>query len=349
MAYHVTYHQSYPQQPGFQFWRDRMVSFEHFGMRWCVVVFGPLNDKNAQEIVDIAIVKVLSFAYCVSVTNRCLSTMLESVMDFTNDELVEFKERENLNIFYGVGIAITVVDSDGRMAYAQGGDVVLMLCHEQHRRAQHRPDIQELTWHDTAEKVQPRRNFGTHKTWQGFVSPEYQLEPNDMWFIATEGNFLLMHDQVPDEVVAELNHDPQIYHEFIRDLYNHSGLQYAGILVAAHYTMSGVDSGMGLKDLRIWNEWKELDAQLNEDLPQGILRSGHRPSAATGGASRSTDPTIDYTQAHAKSQPGKRSKARQFNPSWWKAFSNSELIAMMIGAALLVRIILWLMAKWVVG
>ena len=42
MPHLIKYRQFYPNKQDFQFWRDRMVCLEVFGMRWCVVVYGPV-------------------------------------------------------------------------------------------------------------------------------------------------------------------------------------------------------------------------------------------------------------------------------------------------------------------
>ena len=337
----VQYHQCYPNQPGFQFWRDRVITLEHFGMRWCIAIYGPVNDKHAAEILDMAVFKAMTFVYCVSSLNRSLSSMLESTLDFLNEELVHYKNQENINIFYGVGIAVTVVDSEGRMAYAQGGDAIVLLCHDQQRRAQHRSDIKEFSDFNSVNKMQQRRNFGTYKTWSGFVSPEFQLNPGDVWFISTEANFLYMHDQVPDEVVYELNENPDAYFEFIKHIYDRSDFQFAGILAAGKYTHEQVAHMIGMHDLQTWKEWKELDSQLNEDLPQGVLRSGQKAASQGRQATRSPESTVDYSNTQGQSQIGKAPDKKRKKSSWWQDFNNPEIITMMIAFSLLLKVLLW--------
>jgi hypothetical protein len=342
----VQYHQCYPNQPGFQFWRDRVITLEHFGMRWCIAIYGPVNDKHAAEILDMAVFKAMTFAYCVSTTKCNLSIMLEETFNYLNDELVAGKNRENINIFYGIGVAVTLVDSEGRMAYAQGGDAIVMLCHQQHRRAQHRSDIKVFSDYNALDKMQQRRNFGIYKTWSGFVSPVFRLDPGDVWFISTEANFLYMHDQVPDEVVYELNDNPEAYFDFIKQLYNNSGFQYAGILVSGKYAHEQVNHIIGIDDLRTWNEWKELDNQLSEDLPQGILRHGEKATPTAQRASRSPEPTVDYTNTQGQTIIGKPASKKQKEPSWWQEFSNTEIVSMMVAFSLLLRVLIWLIANF---
>jgi hypothetical protein len=342
----IQYHQCYPNQPGFQFWRDRVITLEHFGMRWCIAIYGPINDKHASDILDMAVFKAMTFVYCVSSMNRPLSTMLENAMDFLNAELVACKDRENINIFYGIGIAITVVNSEGAMAYAQGGDAIVMLCHQQHRRAQHRSDIMDFTDFNSVNKMQQRRNFGTHRTWSGFVSPEFQLDPGDVWFISTEANFLHMHDQVPDEVVYELNENPDAYFEFIKQIYNDSGFHYAGMLVAGKYLHEEVVHMIGVHDLKTWNEWKELDNQLSEDLPQGILRHNQKGAANAASATRAQEPTVDYANTQGPSQISRPSEQKRKEPSWWEDFNRTEIVTMVIAFSVLLRALLWLIRNY---
>jgi len=342
----VQYHLCYPDQPGFQFWRDRMVTFEHFGMRWCIVIYGPLNDKTAHDILDTAVVKVMIVAYYFSSKNRDLAEMLNLVLSYTNDELIECKERDNINIFHGIGIAVTVVDSEGRMAYAQGGDAIVLLCHQQQRRAQHQSDIIKFTEYNYIEKLQPRRNFGTHRTWQGYVSQVFILEPGDVWFISTEGNFLLMHDQVPDEVVYELNSDPDAYLECIKNIYNSSGLHYSGILVAGKYMASEVNHMIGINDMRTWNEWRDLDKQLSEDLPEGILPYEQRFAPKSQSASSSPKQTVDYSNTQGQTKVVNSGDKKRKEPSWWEEFSNPEIVSMLIAFSLLLRGILWIIANF---
>jgi hypothetical protein len=315
-------------------------------MRWCIAIYGPVNDKHAAEILDMAVFKAMTFVYCVSSLNRSLSSMLESSLDFLNEELVHYKNQENINIFYGIGMAITVVDSEGRMAYAQGGDAIVMLCHQQHRRARHRSDIKVFSDYNALDKMQQRRNFGTYKTWSGFVSPVFQLDPGDVWFISTEANFLYIHDQVPDEVVYELNDNPEAYFDFIKQLYNNSGFQYAGILVSGKYAHEQVNHMIGIDDLHTWNEWKELDNQLSEDLPQGILRHGEKAAPTAQRASRSPEPTVDYTNTQGQTIIGKPASKKQKEPSWWQEFSNPEIVSMMVAFSLLLRVLLWLITNF---
>lgn len=341
----IQYQQCYPNQPGFQFWRDRIVTLENFGMRWCFAIYGPVNDKHAKEILDIAVTRAMILTYYASSSKRELPEMLSAAMNFINEDLIECKERENINIFYGIGIAITVVNSAGRMAYAQGGDAIVMLCHQQHRRAQLRSDVSEFNDYNSINKMQQRRNFGTYKAWSGYVSPEFQLEPGDVWFISTEANFLHMHDQVPDELVYELNDNPQAYFEFIKQLYNDSGFQYAGILVAGKYTHEEVNNMIGAKDLRTWYEWKELDKQLSEDLPQGVLRVGEKPGATSHHATRKSEPTVDYTNTQGHAKISKADGKKHKEPSWWEQFSNTEILSMMFAFSLLLRAVLWLIAN----
>ena len=314
-------------------------------MRWCFAIYGPVNDKHAKEILDIAVTRVMILTYYASSSKRELSEMLSAAMNFINEDLIEYKERENINVFYGIGIAITVVNSAGRMAYAQGGDAIVMLCHQQHRRAQQRSDMAEFNDYNSINKMQQRRNFGTYKAWSGYVSPEFQLDPGDVWFISTEANFLYMHDQVPDEVVYELNDNPQAYFEFIKQLYNDSGFQYAGILVACKYAYEEVSNMIGAKDLRTWYEWKDLDKQLSEDLPHGILRDGEKPIASSHRTSRKNEPTVDYTNTQGHTKIGKADSKKRKEPSWWQEFSNPEIVSMMVAFSLLLRVVLWLIAN----
>ncbi len=315
-------------------------------MRWCFAIYGPVNDKHAKEILDIAVTRAMILTYYASSSKPELPEMLSAAMNFINEDLIEFKERENINVFYGIGIAITVVNSAGCMAYAQGGDAIVMLSHQHHRRAQLRSDMNEFSDYNSINKMQQRRNFGTYKTWSGYVSPEFQLEPGDIWFISTEANFLYMHDQVPDEVVYELNDNPQAYFEFIKHLYNDSGFQYAGILVAGKYGHEEVNNMIGSKDLRTWYEWKELDKQLSEDLPQGILRDGEKPILTSHRASRMNEPTVDYTNTQGHTIIGKADGKKRKEPSWWQEFSNPEIISMMVAFSLLLRVVIWLIASF---
>jgi hypothetical protein len=141
MTHLIKYRQFYPDQVGFQFWRDRMVCLELFGMRWCVVVYSPVEEKQAHAIVMQAISHAVECANYASTREVRFTGLLDYILSLINDELISFKESRNINIFQGIGIALTVVDSDGRMAYAQGGDAVVMLYQNGIRHAKGSHDI----------------------------------------------------------------------------------------------------------------------------------------------------------------------------------------------------------------
>ena len=277
MTHLIKYRQFYPDREGFQFWRDRMVCLEIFGMRWCVVIYSPIDEKHAHAIVYQAIMHAIENINYASTREAEFNSLLNYTLTLINEELVKFKFQRKIDLSKGIGIAVTVVDSEGRMAYAQGGDAVVMLFQNGMRHARGRQDITDYRDYNGVELMRARRSFGTYKRWIGFVSDEFRLMPGDVWFISTEANFRLMHDGLPDEMLDTLNSSVVEYWNAIKDIYNNSGLLYAGILVSGEYLAEATCDVIGMDSIRIWNKWRELDEQLREDLPPGVGLYGRTP------------------------------------------------------------------------
>jgi hypothetical protein len=107
MTHLIKYRQFYPDSVGFQFWRDRMICLELFGMRWCVVVYCPVDEKQTHAIVMQAIMHAVECVNYGSTREVQYTGLLDYIMSLINDELIKFKERNNINILQGIGIALT--------------------------------------------------------------------------------------------------------------------------------------------------------------------------------------------------------------------------------------------------
>jgi hypothetical protein len=112
-----------------------MICLELFGMRCCLVVYSPVDEKRAHAIVMQAIMHAVECVNYGSTREVQYTGLLDYIMSLINDELIKFKERNNINILQGIGIAFTIIDSEGRMEYSQGGDALVLLCYDKRQRA----------------------------------------------------------------------------------------------------------------------------------------------------------------------------------------------------------------------
>jgi hypothetical protein len=335
MTHLIKYRQFYPDQVGFQFWRDRMVCLEFFGMRWCVVVYSPVEEKQAHAIVMQAISHAVECANYASTREVRFTGLLDYILSLINDELIAFKESRNINIFQGIGIALTVVDSEGRMAYAQGGDAVVMLYQNGIRHAKGSQDIADYRAYNNLKMMHARRIFGTYKTWKGFVSAEYRLKPGDVWFISTEANFHLMHDGLTDETVATLHNGIDDYWTAIKKIYNNSGLLYAGILVSGEFLSETTPDVIGMESIRIWNKWRKLDEQLMEDLPPGVGLYGL--TAPHPKKMESAESPTEVSEAQQKTE-FKPIEDEESEP-WWRRYSWKVILLFLFVLSMIIRLI----------
>ena len=336
MTHLIKYRQFYPDSVGFQFWRDRMICLELFGMRWCVVVYCPVDEKQAHAIVMQAISHAVECVNYASTREVQYTGLLDYIMSLINDELIKFKESYNINIFQGIGIALTVVDSEGRMAYAQGGDAVVLLCHAERQRAKLPSGIRAYHEYNSVEMIQARRNFGTYKTWNGFVSAEYKLNPGDVWFISTEANFQLMHDGLTDEKVSTLHNGVDEYWNAVKKIYNNSGLLYAGMLVCGEYISETTPDVIGMESIRVWDKWRELDEQLSEDLPPGVGLYG-RTARSVVTSRESEEKPKPISENPGKSEPLVTEEGDE--SSWWDKYPWKTIILIAIILQFIIRFI----------
>jgi len=335
MTHLIKYRQFYPDQVGFQFWRDRMICLELFGMRWCVVVYSPVEEKQAHAIVMQAISHAVECANYASTREVRFTGLLDYILSLINDELISWKESHNINIFQGIGIALTVVDSEGRMAYAQGGDAVVMLYQNGIRHAKGSQQIADYRAYNSLEMMHARRIFGTYKRWKGFVSAEFRLKPGDVWFISTEANFHLMHDGLTDEKVATLNDGIDDYWTAIKKIYNNSGLLYAGILVSGEYLSETTPDVIGMESIRIWNKWRKLDEQLMEDLPPGVGLYGRTAPPPKKMESAVSPTKVSRAQQNTEDQAIEDEESEP----WWRRYSWKVILLFLFALSMIIRLI----------
>ena len=336
MTHLIKYRQFYPDSVGFQFWHDRMICLELFGMRWCLVVYSPVDEKRAHAIVMQAIMHAVECVNYGSTREVQYTGLLDYILSLINDELIKFKERYNINILQGIGIALTVVDSEGRMAYAQGGDALVLLCHDKRQRAKLPSGIREYHEYNSLEMMHARRNFGTYKKWKGFVSATYKLNPGDVWFISTEANFRLLHDGLTDEKVSTLHNGIDEYWNGIKKIYNNSGLLYAGILVSGEYLSETTPDVIGMESIRVWDKWRGLDEQLSEDLPPGVGLYGRTSPPVILSEESMVKPNLQVETSHKTETPETEENGEL---PWWRNYSWKTMILVVIILQFIIRFI----------
>jgi hypothetical protein len=131
-------------------------------MRWCVVVYSQVDEKYAHAIVMQSIMHAIECVNYANTREVQYTGLLDYITSLMNFELIKFKEIDNINFFQGIGIALTVVDSVSRMAYAQGGDVLVLLCHDKYKRAKFPLGIRAYHEYNLLEMMHAQRNFGTY-------------------------------------------------------------------------------------------------------------------------------------------------------------------------------------------
>lgn len=144
-----------------------------------------------------------------------------------------------------------------------------------------------------------------------------------------------MHDGLTDEKVATLHNGIDDYWSAIKNIYNNSGLLYAGILVSGEYISETTPDVIGMESIRIWNKWRKLDEQLMEDLPPGVGLYG-----------RTAPPPMKMESAESptkvsKAQPKTEYQAIEDEVSepWWRGYSWKVILLFLFVLSMIFRLI----------